>query len=201
MRNADFFTQFGIFIRKGFFDPELCEAIRAEARSLPAVPSKVEKNGVLVVDESVRKTEQIMVTAQIRSNVEARIQALRPTLESFFHMQFTESEPPYFALYRKGAFFRPHADTGMTPETPECVRARKITVVVYLNGESEESQPESYSGGKLTFYGIIDDPLWKSMGFPVRGEPGLLVAFRANIIHEVTTIMHGERYTVISRFS
>jgi SM-20-related protein len=33
------------------------------------------------------------------------------------------------------------------------------------------------------------------------GEPGLLVAFRSDTVHEVLPVTHGERFTVVSWFN
>jgi SM-20-related protein len=33
------------------------------------------------------------------------------------------------------------------------------------------------------------------------GEPGLLVAFRSDVLHEVEAVTHGERYSIVSWFS
>src|SRR5574342_475177 len=52
-----------------------------------------------------------------------------------------------------------------SPESPEHLRARKVAVVLFLNEESEQPDPDSYGSGALTFYGLIDEPPWRSMGF------------------------------------
>jgi SM-20-related protein len=170
-------------------------------RRSAATPSPVELRGVSLVDESIRKTSHSLVSESTVSYIENRLLAIWPDLEQHFNVKLTAYEQPYFARYGVGAFFRPHADSGATAESPERVRARKVTVVIFLNGASEEVGPDSYGGGALTFYGLIDDPVWKPMGFPLIGETGLLIAFRAETIHEVAPITHGERYTILSRFS
>jgi predicted 2-oxoglutarate/Fe(II)-dependent dioxygenase YbiX len=53
-----------------------------------------------------------------------------------------------------------------------------------------------YGGGALTFYELLDDPAGRSLGFPLQAEEGLLIAFRANVPHSVTTVTHGDRYTI-----
>jgi SM-20-related protein len=68
--------------------------------------------------------------------------------------------------------------------------------VLFLNGEGGADQPSSYGGGQLTFYGLMGDRL----GLPLAGRPGLLVAFRSDLVHAVTPVTRGERYTVVSWF-
>jgi SM-20-related protein len=47
---------------------------------------------------------------------------------------------------------------------------------------------------------LVRDPRWQSVGFGVEGEEGLLIAFRSDLLHEVTPVTHGERYTLVSWF-
>jgi SM-20-related protein len=46
----------------------------------------------------------------------------------------------------------------------------------------------------------MDDERARSVGFPLIGEAGLLLAFRPNLVHEVTPVTHGERCTVVTWF-
>jgi SM-20-related protein len=198
---APFFSRLGLFVVEHFFDADLCAALRAELRSSPRAPGTVERDGHYLVDSQVRKTARASVSQATASAVAERLAALRPSLEQHFDIPLTEYEPPYFAVYTAGDYFKPHADTGRTAGAPERIRERKVTAVIFLNDQADAPDPECYGGGALTFYGLFKDPSWDPMGLPLVGESGLLVAFRADAIHEVTTITHGERYTVVSRFS
>ena len=103
-------------------------------------------------------------------------------------------------IYREGDFFLPHEDSGHEPDDVEEVKERQVSAVLFLNAESEVPGPDIYGGGSLSFYGLIDDPRMKGRGIPLIGEPGLLVAFRPELVHEVTPVTHGERYTVVTWF-
>jgi predicted 2-oxoglutarate/Fe(II)-dependent dioxygenase YbiX len=50
----------------------------------------------------------------------------------------------------------------------------------------------------LTFYELLDDPVGRSLGFPLEANEGLLIAFRADVPHSVATVTHGDRYTIAS---
>jgi predicted 2-oxoglutarate/Fe(II)-dependent dioxygenase YbiX len=200
MAQARFFAHLGLFVIERFFQPELCAQLRTELRTSAGSPGTVAQHGRSYVDETVRKATGRLASTPTTAAVGPSIAAIRADLERHFGLQLADNEPPYFASYRTGDYFRPHADTGTTADGPEQIRARKVTVVVFLNEESELPGPDSYGGGALTFYGLFDDPAWKPMGLPLKGETGLLVGFRADLIHEVAPVTHGERWTVVSRF-
>ena len=101
-------------------------------------------------------------------------------------------------MYRPGGFYRPHRDVWTHADAPENMKRRKISVVIFLNGES--ASEEDYTGGKLAFFGLLQDPSFQECGLPLTGEAGLLIAFRSDLLHEVTPVMSGTRHTVVSWF-
>jgi predicted 2-oxoglutarate/Fe(II)-dependent dioxygenase YbiX len=46
----------------------------------------------------------------------------------------------------------------------------------------------------------MEDREGGSIGLPVTGEAGSLIAFPSDMVHEVTPVSRGERYTVVSWF-
>ena len=71
---------------------------------------------------------------------------------------------------------------------------------MFLNGATP-GDPAGYSGGSLTFFGLMDDsPSGESVGLPLAGETGLLVAFPSHLVHSVSPVTAGERYTLVSWF-
>ena len=204
MPNADFFTRFGLFVVRDFFEPELCAELLSEARSAAGAPATVVRKGVTrtVVDEELRRTKQARVSEATSSLVEARLLALQAELETHFGMTLAYWQEQKFLVYREGDFFSPHRDSlgAHVPGVSESAEERKVSVVVFLNGESEAPGPNVYGGGYLRIYGLMDDPRMEGYGIPLIGEPGVLVAFRSELIHEVTPVTHGERFTIVSWF-
>ena len=125
---------------------------------------------------------------------------IKPEVEKHFGVQLTGCEKPQFLVYREGDFFVAHRDTNDDPRGVEGLKERRISVVIFLNRPSDEAVPDSFSGGSLVFYGLIDAPEWKEYGFCLDGEAGLLIAFRSEILHEVTGVTSGERFTIVSWF-
>jgi SM-20-related protein len=200
MPNADFFSQLGLFVRKSFIDAETCARIQAEVRAGAPVPRKIIRHGVEMLDEDFRKSSTVAVSAATRAYIEERLLAVRPDLERCFGTTLPTHEPPYFGAYREGDFFMPHTDGSDNPDSLEIIKARHVTAVIFLNGQTDDPGDASYCGGSLVLYGLIDDPAWTQFGFPVASEPGTLIAFRANVIHEVEPITAGVRCTVVCRF-
>jgi SM-20-related protein len=201
MPTSSFFAALWLFVAENFFDAELCARIRSELRVAAGRQGRIYKRGTVLIDEKQRRTKLLEVDAPTMSFVEERLQGLKPALESHFHLVLTGCETPQFLVYREGDFFRQHLDHGPEPDDPQYLKDRRVSAVVFLNGQAEEPGPDSYCGGSLKLYGLMDDPPWKACGFPLIGEPGLLVAFRSDVLHEVEAVTHGERYSIVSWFS
>jgi SM-20-related protein len=200
MTKSDFYSSLGLFVEKNFFDTKLCERIRREMNTARGDPAGVIKMDKVLYDEKVRKTKQQNVSQDTLTFVKKRMSERKPLLESHFGKVLRGYQDPVFLYYRKGDFFLPHYDKGIKPENPKEVRDREVSVVVFLNSEAENTDENSYWGGSLRLYGLRDDPLFKSHGFQIIGKTGMLLAFRSDILHEVTPVKEGERYTVVSWF-
>lgn len=200
MPAADFFRSLGLFAVKDFFDVAWCERLRLEAFSASKSHATVVKKSLERLDEGVRKTKWARVSAPTTATVKARLLAVKPRLERHFNMKLAGCEEPQFLAYKPGDFFRLHHDNADDPDALAYVRERQVSAVIFLNSEAEALGPESYCGGALTFYGLMDDPHWKTYGFPLVGERGLLIAFRSDVLHEVTVVTRGERYSIVSWF-
>ena len=114
-------------------------------------------------------------------------------------MTLTDCQEPQFLVYREGDFFHRHRDSRRESDAAEFSKQRRVSVIVFLNGEDEVPGPDVYGGGSLTFYELMSGS-GVEYGIPLVGEPGLLVAFRPELLHEVTPVTHGERYTIVSWF-
>ena len=84
----------------------------------------------------------------------------------------------------------------MRPITSASGRSRRS-----CSSTARPGDPAGYAGVTLTFFGLMDDDASEeSVGLPLAGEPGLLVAFPPSLIHSVTPVTAGERYTVVTWF-
>jgi SM-20-related protein len=202
MPRSDFFARLGLFVVKDFFDADSCASLRAEAAAC-------EQETVGVVDgytlnerikDDVRRTKEARVSKQTRSLVRARLLDLQSDIERHFGLALEGCEQPQFLVYRPGDYFRAHQDGEDAPGKPDYARRRRVSVILFLNSETETPSPESFCGGALTLYGLLEEPRAKQYGFDLVGEAGLLLAFRADLMHEVRNVTHGRRYTVVNWF-
>jgi SM-20-related protein len=200
MSTCDLLPRLGLFVVNSFFDADWCARVRAELRAAQSEAAPVYSGNQVAVNKSIRSTNVVRVSAATVSQVHARLAALQPTLESHFRVPLQGLEDIVCLKYRAGDYFQAHRDVNQSLDAPAYMQERRVSVVLYINGESAGSEDAGYSGGCLTFYGLFEDSRWAAYGFPLRGEEGLLVAFRSNVLHEVTPVTHGERFTFITWF-
>jgi predicted 2-oxoglutarate/Fe(II)-dependent dioxygenase YbiX len=192
MPTADFFCRFGLFAIEGFFNRDLCSQLCADVRA--GTPS-IGLIGSGKVDREIRRVNKVKVNDVSTALVRTRLIGVKPDLERHFDTVLTDYQGPQFLHYVTGDFYQYHRDEEATSATS---KSRRISAVIFLNSTSAEPRDGMYGGGALTFYELLDDPTGRSLGFPLRAEEGLLIAFRADVPHSVTTVTHGDRYTIAS---
>jgi SM-20-related protein len=195
MPEAAFFTRFGLFAEEEFLDRATSARVAAEMRERGGRPATVSLSAEHV-DEDYRRTTLADVSEEIRTLVEGRMRAALGAIGSYFDEPLEEMERAQFLLYREGDHFRRHSDSPRGEQPSPDGTVRRISLVLFLNGEGPADEADSYEGGQLTFYGLMGG----SLGLPITGRPGLLVAFRSELVHAVTSVTRGERCTVVSWF-
>ncbi len=201
MPRAEFLARFpSLFVVQKFLDPDLCNQLVSEARSAARAPAGVRRGSDFVVVPDERSTKRVQVPDSAVSLVQSRLLALTPRLGKHFGVTLAGCQPPSFLVYGKGDFYLAHVDSSDDQTAPQRVKERQVSVVVFLNGETDSPQENCYGGGSLTLYGLMPDPRAALFGFPLVGEAGLLVAFRSSLTHEVKPVTHGERYTIATWF-
>jgi SM-20-related protein len=200
MPTADDLASLGLFVVRDFLDSEFCARCRQVALAAPSAPSLVARAGVAdTLDEKLRQSVEASVPAATLATVETRLAALMPELERHFLISLRSCQPPKFLIYRIGDMFQPHQDRGASTDMgQDAARAsRQVSAVIFLNGHADEGE-ESFSGGYLTLYGLGGAP---SLPLPLIAAPGLLVAFRSDLIHAVTPVTRGMRHTIVGFFA
>lgn len=179
-----------------FLDAATSEEILAEMRLSRGGPALVYGGEAAhgAVESRVRRVSRVVVSQEMRERVRRRLLDGMGAIGEHFGTSLSECEEPQFLRYKTGDFFVAHQD-GNTPLIFDDSRLRRISVVIFLSPQSPEPEPGTYGGGALVLHGRYPDI---ELRFPVAAEPGTLAAFRAETTHEVTPLMHGERYTIVS---
>jgi SM-20-related protein len=192
----------GLFLVRDFLDPQLCTAVRAEARAASGHPAPVYIEGAEGhVHQDVRKTSSLEVSAATAAEVGRRLRELQAGIGEHFGLSLKDCEPTQFLRYVEGDFFVRHQDGDAEQIEFDHLKARKVSVVIFLNGGSDEPSGETFGGGELLIYRSHEETGRGPLIFPIPGEPGLLVAFRSDTVHEVTPVTCGERFTIVSWFN
>lgn len=209
MSNLHLLQKLGLYVEPNFLPAYFCSQLLDLGRSAQAKPALVWTPGVnqdldLSEDNYQRKTEQIEFDDVIFVKLSQYMSALKPKLEHHFNLKLNSFQNPLFYRYKIGSFFGAHRDRCDREDAPNFLRDRQVSTVIFLNQQQEESSrnpsDSAYCGGALAFYELIDDPRWKNFGFPVPSQPGMLVAFPSDRLHEVKKVTEGERYTIVSWF-
>src|SRR5262249_18799213 len=179
MPRSNFFAHLGLLAIRDFLDAELCARLREEMLAAKVSAGTVGTKTEDVIDEDIRRAAVAKVPADSKSLINSRLSDLQPKLESHFNPTLKRFEKPQFLIYSQGGFYTPHQDSSDDPEAVEYIKMRKVSVVIFLNSESEEPGKSFFVGGKVTFFGFLKNPPLKKFGFPMIGRERFLIRFRS----------------------
>lgn len=182
-----------LFTVQQFLEPGVCREIVAEMSAAQGDAATVYGRTTLgAVEQNIRKTLRIRPSVATVESIVSRLLVLKEQVEEHFAVALSECEDPQFLRYREGDFFVAHQDgnTGMTLLDTE---RRLVSTVLFLSRESDSPETGAHCGGSLLFTNLRTFEKVR-----VVGEPGMLVAFRAETTHEITPVTHGERYSIVS---
>lgn len=180
-----------MYLASGVLDSRLCRSVRL-AMDAGVVDAADVLDGTFARRDEVRRVSSIEPDPATLRGVEAWIDAQRAALAAFYGWTLGEREGPGFLRYGAGCFYRPHRDRALSPAWPDAAR-RQITVVLFLNGSREAEEDGEFSGGALRI-AAPEGPV------EIVPRTGLLVAFPADLLHEVTPVRGGTRDTVVDWF-
>lgn len=194
MTTADPVAGFDLLVRREFFDADRCKKIVAEMRMAERVPATVYgTSSTASILENIRRTVRHTLSQLTVEYVSRRLLELKPEVERHFSITVGDCEEPQFLRYRVGDFFVAHQD-GNTGMVKLATDARRVSVVIFLNRQSDSPEEGAYCGGSLVFHdwrvGASTPPL------NMAGDVGTLVAFRSETTHEVNPVTHGERLSI-----
>ena len=189
---------FDLFLQDDFLDPPSRDSVLADARAAAGAAATVHghEQGRAEVAYRVRHAMQLDVSDATRHLIDRRLSDLKPALTERFGIALSTHEPPQFLRYETGGYFVAHQD-GNTPLIRDRTLTRRISIVIFLNTQTPEALPGSYTGGELIFHAPYPNIGTRES---VIGAPGSLLAFRSETTHEVMMVTGGERYTIATWF-
>jgi predicted 2-oxoglutarate/Fe(II)-dependent dioxygenase YbiX len=141
------------------------------------------------LDFRARSANVIEPPLSLIRSIEAKLDACRQQIAQGLGMSLGGREGPGFVRYPAGGFYRAHRDCGIDAQW-EAAADRLAALVLFLNTSRAGGGAGEFDGGILRIYfpqGMID----------VVPEAGLLVAFPADVLHEVTEVRDGTRDTIV----
>lgn len=145
------------------------------------------------VQEDVRRAVQIEIADTVLAMVDGTLDAVRIPIASFYRLVLQSREGASFLRYETGGFYRPHVDRAHVPSWPLTER-RQITIVLFLESSREAEPSGGFRGGVLRLFPDDGNPI------DIIPKGGTLVAFPAEMLHEVTRVTTGRRDTIVDWF-
>jgi predicted 2-oxoglutarate/Fe(II)-dependent dioxygenase YbiX len=183
-----------VFIAEHAMDAATCRRVQAAMDAGVREPTEVIE-GEMTLVEDVRRASHIEVPETIFELIDDHLDAQRVAIGAFFGLRLEAREGVNLLRYDPGGFYKPHVDRADLPAWPPAAH-RAITVVLFLESSLEADPTGGFSGGLLRLFQEGDDE-------PVDIVPrrGMLVAFPADTVHEVSPVIDGHRDTVLDWFS
>jgi predicted 2-oxoglutarate/Fe(II)-dependent dioxygenase YbiX len=177
-----------LYVLDGFLDVVTCRQIQDAMDAGLTETAEVLDEEIEVRDE-VRRVASIEVDPAIVAEVEQRFDGQREPIAAFFGVALAGREGAGFLRYADGGFYRAHRDRASVASWPDAAR-RAIALVVFLNGSRDQDPEGAFGGGALRLFAGHD-------AIDVVPRRGTLVAFPADLLHEVLEVVGGTRDTIV----
>ena len=181
----------GLVRIRGFLNPADCLAIRKALDAGVAEDAEVLSQGINR-QSLVRNAALVEPPGTLIEAIELRLDSCRDRVADALGLVVGDREGPGFIRYPEGGFYRAHRDRGDDPQWADASR-RAIALVLFLNSSRDASPDGDFEGGVLRLFG-------PDGAIDVVPEAGMLVAFPADVLHEVTEVRGGTRDTVVDWF-
>ena len=180
-----------LYTETGFLDAALCERVR-RAMDVGGLEQAEILDGTIEPRSQVRRAWSIDPEAAVIAEIERRLDLRRDAVARFFQLDLTAREGAGFVRYPEGGFYAPHRDRATDASWPDAAR-RAVAIVAFLNSSTREGPDGEFSGGTLRLFAgrnVVE----------IHPRRGLLVAFHADLLHEVTEVRGGTRDAIVDWF-
>ncbi|WP_216823974.1 2OG-Fe(II) oxygenase [Streptomyces roseifaciens] len=184
-------------------EPPLLGALARAMRAGEGRPAEVLTPTGRRVGRHVRRTSAVRVPPAVAEPVRRRFEALRDTLADRFGVPLGHCETPQFLRYEHGDRFVPHADVTASGAGFPALR-RRVSAVLHVaqdpvpsaSGGTASPKGATASCGSLTFFDTSPDVTWQTCRVKVAVDPGSVIAFPSDAVHEVPPVRTSSRLTV-----
>jgi predicted 2-oxoglutarate/Fe(II)-dependent dioxygenase YbiX len=180
-----------LYSENTFLEAAQCERIRLAMDAGDGEQAEI-LDGTIAPRDQVRRAWSIEPDAAVIHDVEQRLDSRRDAIAQFFQLDLTDREGAGFVRYPAGGFYAPHRDRAADTSWPDAAR-RAVALVVFLNGSRDGGLDGEFSGGALRLF--AGDEI-----VAVHPRRGLLVAFPADLLHEVAEVRDGTRDAIVDWF-
>src|SRR5688500_370560 len=180
-----------VYRQFGVLTPAECMAVRRGMDEGTAEQAEILREGVHL-ETGVRVATVVEPESGLIRAVEAKLDACRARVECALGLVLGDREGAGFVRYPSGGFYRPHRDRGDDAGWDAAAR-RAVALVLFLNSSRAAAPAGEFDGGLLRLFFAGHD-------IDVAPQAGLLVAFPATVLHEVTEVRDGTRDTVVDWF-
>jgi SM-20-related protein len=181
-----------VFIAADVLDASACRRVQAAMDAGVTEEAEILDEG-FEVQADVRRAAQIDIDETVLAMVEATLDGMRVPIALFYGLALQSREGASVLRYETGGFYKPHVDRAHVPSWPLTER-RQITVVLFLESSREAEPAGGFQGGILRLFPDDGEPI------DVIPKGGTLVAFPAEMQHEVTPVTAGRRDTIVDWF-
>ena len=186
------FSALGLFVRDDFLRPGERAGVERAMRASAGSPADVYGDA----GRGRRQASELSVDPAVAHRIAVAIAALTGDLRRHFHTPLAGAEPPSFLRYVPGDHYAAHRDRPDAGVDAAASR-RAVSVVIFVNGPDG---PDGFEGGRLRCYGLLGEGL-AEIGMDMDPVAGTVVAFESGLLHEVTPVTAGTRYSIASWFS
>jgi predicted 2-oxoglutarate/Fe(II)-dependent dioxygenase YbiX len=183
-----------IFIAEHAMDDATCRRVQAAMDAGVREPTEVIADDMTLV-EDVRRACHIEVPPAIFELIDAHLDSQHLAIATFFQWRLDGREGVSLLRYEPGGFYKPHVDRADVPAWPPAAR-RALTVILFLESSRAVDPTGGFTGGVLRLF-----PDGEDTPLEIIPRRGMLVAFPADTLHEVTPVEGGHRDTVVDWFS
>jgi predicted 2-oxoglutarate/Fe(II)-dependent dioxygenase YbiX len=186
----------GLYLFPAFLSTQQCGSIRDEMLHSPTRRSSIiKRDGSIAVDGTFRRTTNVTVPETVHKIVDRYLSTHQDEINRHFGIDTSGRQRAQFLIYQPGDFFAKHRDDAPTSQMNYLMN-RKISVVIILN--DARTPGRSFKGGVLTLFVYCGGQNGEKALIEINPEEGLLLAFPSSLLHEVSVVESGLRFTLVS---